>query len=354
MNVPSSLARPDDVALYRAVPSRSKECRHCLVELLESVYERLVTALPSGTCPPEMKSMFDKIMPSVKNPGLAGVCDSNILTAANVAGYAKQIIIGDLERAIHHLCNSLRLQMAQFMAICGSLTEYGPEDMMKLVEVCATSTLFSKTLVELANSFETTRALKLSDTSENSGLLMDDTSKDLPLWQELREPIPRIDFDETDKSPKTATLNRLIEFVTSPVYQSKALKTFVISSPSFSTPSVMLHKFIDRFNVPDTYREQDKNIIRIRVGVLLKYWIESQFDEFDDHLIQRLKEFIEGTVMVNMSDLAKKLLTEIIRLQADRVKRIQFFAMPSIEFFMPEEKKSPLQFFFCFDGCITL
>jgi len=219
---------------------------------------------------------------------------------------------------------------------------------MKLVEVCATSTLFSKTLIELANMFETTRTLKLSDSSESSALLMDGGSKDTPLWVELREPIPRIDFD-VDKSPKTATLNRLIEFVTSPVYQSKVLKTFVISSPSFSTPSVMLDKFIDRFNVPDVYKEQDKNIIRIRVGVLLKYWIESQFDEFDDHVIQHLKDFIEKVVMKDMSDLAKKLLTEIARLQADRVKRSQFFAMPSIEFFMPDEKKSPLQFFFCFE-----
>jgi len=349
VSVPLSLGRPDDVTVYKAVPSRSKECRRCLIEMLESVYERIVNSLPSGNCPPEMKNMFDKLMNTMKNPGIAGVCDNDILTAANVAGYAKQIIVGDLERAVHHQCNALRLQMAQFMAICGSLTEYGTEDIMKLVEVCATSTLFSKTLIELSNSFETARTLKLSETGDNGGLLMDDSKKDTPLWQELSSAIKKIDFDESDGTPKTATLNRLIEFLTSPVYQSKVLKTFVISSPSFSTPSVMLDKVIERYKVPDTFKEQEKIIIRLRVGVLLKYWIESQFDEFDDHLIQRLKEFIESEMMASQSDLATKLLTEIARLQADRVKRSQFFAMPSIEFFMPEEKKSPLQFFFCFD-----
>jgi len=106
---------------------------------------------------------------------------------------------------------------------------------------------------------------------------------------------------------------------------------------------------IDRFNVPSILPERDKDIVRMRVGLLLKYWIESQFDEFDDHIIQLLQNFIGNTVKEKIPDLGDRLLAEIARLQAERVKRTQFFAMPSIEFFMPQEKKSPLQLFMCFD-----
>ena len=95
-----------------------------------------------------------------------------------------------------------------------------------------------------------------------------------------------------------------------------------------------LDKLIDRFNAPaDAIPASQRNVVSMRVGVLLKYWIEQQFDEFDDDVIRRLQDFVSETMQANkgLSTLAAGLLSEIARKQADRKKRSRYLEVPSID-----------------------
>jgi hypothetical protein len=51
--------------------------------------------------------------------------------------------------------------------------------------------------------------------------------------------------------------------------------------------------------------------IQLRVCVVLKYWVENQFFDFDEELIQHIFDFVGGTLEQNSPDLAVMVAKEL-------------------------------------------
>lgn len=53
--------------------------------------------------------------------------------------------------------------------------------------------------------------------------------------------------------------------------------------------------------------------IQLRVSIVLKHWVESQFKDFDDALIQKLFDFFESDLSPSHSELGEILKKELQR-----------------------------------------
>ena len=381
-----SLAKPDDHRLAGSAKKMAVQSRDKLVALMGDVKKvmdaqiRAPKAPESGaaaaagrpsskglisfTKPTETK-LLEETAKNIREKEVRGVLDNATIAAAVSAGFAKQIIISDMERTFFANCESLRLIVEQLLTICASMTE-NQDAKIEMFEVALTSNTFMKALGELLNRFETTRTLKLSSSGEGDDLMLTDQKKsgDRPLWSELLDKsAPLVDYtdDGSDKIPDKVSLNRLIEYLTSPGAKPKHREMFVMSASTFTTPSVILDKLIERYNVPEEFgkepsatkaeavngkdqsasRAEAVKRIRLLVIIFMGYWVKGQFDEFDDNVIHRLKAFLDSPAVEDMKVAAQRLSTDITQAQAKRKKRTQFFAVPPTELMIPDEKKSP-------------
>lgn len=111
------------------------------------------------------------------------------------------------------------------------------------------------------------------------------------------------------------------------------MKTFLTTYQSFTTPAKLLEKLIQRypfflnfkflknifsfilkmftFNSP--LNKDKMKQIQLRVSIVLKHWVESQFKDFDDALIQKLFYFFETDLSPNHGELGGILKKELQR-----------------------------------------
>jgi hypothetical protein len=154
---------------------------------------------------------------------------------------------------------------------------------------------------------------------------------DLPFWEDFFE---RQKGRTKPPNPYLESLNQLIETLTSEEYlgklfpiswidscfvDSKFMKTFITTYQSFMTPVQLLDKLMQRFNVPsDKIPKEKVSQIQLRVGIVLKYWLENQGQDFTAGLIAKLEQFIENQLRHVHADLAKLLQKELKNKIADR------------------------------------
>lgn len=135
--------------------------------------------------------------------------------------------------------------------------------------------------------------------------------KDVNIWQEpVTGNITWSDKpqDNEPKSIHSASLNKLVENLTSPANPNMTfLKTFLLTYTTFTTAEKLLHKLIERYHVPQdrkppNIRPEDWNTttlmpIRLRVCNVLRKWIEEFEDELSStRLLRTLKTFLETTL----------------------------------------------------------
>lgn len=102
-----------------------------------------------------------------------------------------------------------------------------------------------------------------------------------------------VDIDIWCSSPvEIGTVNSIVRHLTTE-YDSTYMKTVIYTYRSFTTPEVLFNKLFRRFQVPPEISEKDANAIQLRVCVVLKYWLQNQFHDFDDYLVDQVKRFIK-------------------------------------------------------------
>jgi hypothetical protein len=115
---------------------------------------------------------------------------------------------------------------------------------------------------------------------------------------------------------------------------NKFLKTFITTYQSFTTPAKLLEKLIQRYQAPPD-RIPKKTIVQIqlRVAVVVKYWVENQFKDFNDTLISKLYEFYDKRLGVDgHENLAKLLHKELDKKVSERDAKIKsLLASPPID-----------------------
>eukprot|EP01113_Clastostelium_recurvatum_P031889 TRINITY_DN4032_c0_g1_i8.p1 TRINITY_DN4032_c0_g1~~TRINITY_DN4032_c0_g1_i8.p1 ORF type:complete len:1665 (+),score=458.48 TRINITY_DN4032_c0_g1_i8:252-5246(+) len=148
---------------------------------------------------------------------------------------------------------------------------------------------------------------------------------------------------------RAGSLNKIIDILTSDEsYDNKFLSTFIATYQSFTTPPELIAKLIQRYAIP-TGRVDEKRVrpIRMRVCIVIKYWIENQFADFDQDIITKLQDFIEGVLI---RDGYKDLGTSLLKVLGSKVnevtakrKAMQVTALDFLQ--MQEAKMSPSTLF---------
>ena len=77
---------------------------------------------------------------------------------------------------------------------------------------------------------------------------------------------------------------------------SDFVNTFLLTYRSFTTPDKLLKKLFERYDVSDEVMEEAADVIRMRVCVVLKRWVERFNDEKETQLIGELSDFIDGQI----------------------------------------------------------
>lgn len=85
------------------------------------------------------------------------------------------------------------------------------------------------------------------------------------------------------------------------------MQTFITTYQSFSKPWTVFEKLKQRYAVPDTIDKKKANAIQLRVIIALKYWVETQLNDFDEDLIAKLFNFIDNVLRNSASGPAESL-----------------------------------------------
>eukprot|EP01114_Cavostelium_apophysatum_P011471 TRINITY_DN2574_c0_g1_i1.p1 TRINITY_DN2574_c0_g1~~TRINITY_DN2574_c0_g1_i1.p1 ORF type:complete len:785 (-),score=212.30 TRINITY_DN2574_c0_g1_i1:43-2397(-) len=121
------------------------------------------------------------------------------------------------------------------------------------------------------------------------------------------------------------TLDTLIKHLTT-VQDASFMKSFILTLQSFTTPWVVLDKLQQRYESRMT-DENGQLRVKLRVCVVLKYWIENQFHDFDENLLPKLSNFIQQTIrkdpQTQMGEMSKRLESEMAKKMEERkVQRV--------------------------------
>jgi len=130
---------------------------------------------------------------------------------------------------------------------------------------------------------------------------------------------------------KAATLNKLIERLTAPVITGnhKFQKTFLSTYRHFTTPSELLAKLIQRYNIKIPRLPRDISVkeyaqntvlpIQLRVINTIKIWIDTAPFDFDNILFARIKNFLTK-IGSDGHTISAKQITSLIRKPAKTIR----------------------------------
>ncbi len=69
------------------------------------------------------------------------------------------------------------------------------------------------------------------------------------------------------------------------------METFIQTYRSFASPREFFEKLKERYNVPTSYEISQAKLIKLRVSIVMKYWIENQNRDITSDLISDMKDF---------------------------------------------------------------
>ncbi|KAJ5076989.1 ras guanine nucleotide exchange factor i-related [Anaeramoeba ignava] len=148
----------------------------------------------------------------------------------------------------------------------------------------------------------------------------EDIEDDIPIWKEPPNSDQNILFMEGPKKEiKAATLNKLVEKLTSEQSDGVKTDTFLMTFPSFTTPKRLFYKLVQRFHVPraKSLNEEEylqmKKTIQLKVVNVITKWVEKYFSNFNSQLVQEIKDFIDETLENEDRKLAEKLRAVITK-----------------------------------------
>jgi len=144
-----------------------------------------------------------------------------------------------------------------------------------------------------------------------------------------------------------ATLNQIILKLTNDeTVDAEFLSMFFSTYLSFTSPLVVLQKLLQRYHVPSgKVPEERATTIRLRVGIVIKYWIENQFDDFDKQTITILSEFINKTLLKNNQEKLSRVLSKEMakKIEEQQVRRTKYLQLNDLK--VNSEWRSPSELF---------
>jgi len=154
------------------------------------------------------------------------------------------------------------------------------------------------------------------------------TDSSPPLWEELQESSPPqvVWEDDQQRVLAAASLNRLVEMVTSVEHNVNFMRCFLMTYRSFTTPTVLMQKLKERYQVPiahdmpsrerDAFKDGVVKPIQLRVCSVLKHWIDEHQVDFTESLYLDVMAFVTEQVQGDHPSMARILRQALERLSS--------------------------------------
>ncbi|GAM22409.1 hypothetical protein SAMD00019534_055840 [Acytostelium subglobosum LB1] len=276
----------------------------------------------------------------------------------------RQFVERSLETSIISQCNAVRAIAIQMTTIIIGVSSK-PWDNNIQLQLFATTNTFCDCLAKLLDNVANKiyiKSMKLQTSGGADDLDLDDQlgsndeEEDVNIWLEansssnLKSEWISDDGSKTGRLvPKAGTLNKLIESLTSekPYDNSKYTRTFLMTYLSFTTTHKLFDKLVQRYTVPEEKDHSFRVKVQVRVASFLKSWVERNFGDLDNKLIEKLRAFANERLLTDEhGDLARLLLSTIDQRLAAEEERARQLATPSFrELMIPEGQKSPSTLF---------
>jgi len=267
-----------------------------------------------------------------------GQIDKYTLDAAD--GRALKLVKASLIKKIHNELNGVRNLSIQMTCIITFIANIDI-DHVAMIQLFGTIKSFYVAVQRLFDAVWTLKEVEQKETQSGSrhfierALSFDSTQSNL--WSET---VNIEDLEQNKEEIRLGNLNQLIRKLTSDTnYDNKFLRTFTTTYQSFTTPWIFFEKLKQCYNVPEHFSKDKANQLRLKVVIVLKYWVENQLDDFDDDLVIRLQEFIKNNLaqqkgLARVADSLLKYLEE--KIQSRENSTVLWFQEPErVEF--PEE-----------------
>eukprot|EP01094_Clydonella_sp_ATCC50884_P020725 TRINITY_DN4364_c0_g1_i1.p1 TRINITY_DN4364_c0_g1~~TRINITY_DN4364_c0_g1_i1.p1 ORF type:complete len:880 (-),score=376.47 TRINITY_DN4364_c0_g1_i1:260-2899(-) len=276
--------------------------------------------------------------------------DEFILRAAG-KGEGKLIEV-TLKNQLWERCNALRISILYLFCTLRGIWDQNAACRSVLYQLLPTALKVGEASCELASTVMTTRAvmeMAEGDVATTTGGAVADGAASKPIWDEYCG-AQEEQLAETAVQCETGTLNLLVIALTSDKnYDTNFISTFITTYRSFTTPSELFAKLLERFEVPEQKlaNPSRSTAIQWRVAVVIKHWVETQFYDFDDDLIKELFRFVDKTLFnAGHTAMAQALHEKLQTKVEEREKRLAaMISVPPTDLMMPRDVLNPAQFF---------
>eukprot|EP00005_Dracoamoeba_jomungandri_P000702 CAMPEP_0174257274 /NCGR_PEP_ID=MMETSP0439-20130205/6438_1 /TAXON_ID=0 /ORGANISM="Stereomyxa ramosa, Strain Chinc5" /LENGTH=993 /DNA_ID=CAMNT_0015340291 /DNA_START=75 /DNA_END=3056 /DNA_ORIENTATION=+ len=309
-------------------------------QFYELIKKALILSLRMGKAlglPPIGSTIIHNSIQQIAEAKCRGELKEDCIDAASFI--AARMVESNEKKRVFYESNAVRVLTLQLLSAIHSIINTN-KGYAQFIFLCAIVTALMESCWALMCATETSIYISLNQhkggtmSTNNIPAMLSDEQTVSSIWDELEEEgEPKIVYDEEDKTQISfASLNRLIEALTSvDNYDGNFLHTFITTYQSFITPYQLYEKLLERYDAPPKYQE-DANTIRLRVSVVLKYWIGKQFADLDDDLIENVYSFINNKLASDGQDqLASLLQKEITKKIENRIsQRNAMFAPPEV------------------------
>ncbi|KAL6061251.1 Ras guanine nucleotide exchange factor domain-containing protein [Balamuthia mandrillaris] len=349
------------------------------VRTMQHYLRNVLTAANKELCSnlkPAERAVYQNAFNMVEQIPLRGHCNDLLVEAA--IGHHAQQVLDRLAHQMHDECSAFRLLVVQLLSILpvaeggsssssssSSYSSSSSSSSLSLSSLSSSTLLLmtlqlstivkaiSELLIEMLNTAETHRYLVMHPTTTTTALMAEEEAeasggvdlsgslfeRDVNIWEDnINGELPEIG------KTRAASLNTLVKLLTSPEkYDATFMKTFIVTYHSFTTPKELFEKLVQRYNVPPhlNVSEEEKKLVQLRVVVVIKYWVEHQFHDFDSKLMDKLYAFLGGTLKKRpgQEQMADMLCSELEKQFTERKRQRAMLSSPSTDLTIPKPPK---------------
>eukprot|EP01088_Endostelium_zonatum_P017527 TRINITY_DN51_c6_g1_i2.p1 TRINITY_DN51_c6_g1~~TRINITY_DN51_c6_g1_i2.p1 ORF type:complete len:672 (-),score=126.98 TRINITY_DN51_c6_g1_i2:112-2127(-) len=245
-----------------------------------------------------------------------GTLDPLSLEAASHQGF-KLLNDVNIQSRVFSTSNAVRVLCIQELSAINEV-QSNPKVHSGQLVLSTTSKALANSIIALFTLVETARYLSKNRHKYNSVSmpiknldLSKEEMADKNIWDEDEQSIQddiKMGVDKGKPVIEMASFNNLIRRLTSEIGEvdPSFQKTFVTTYLSFTNPYVLFSKLIERYRVPPG-RLQDDMLARVklRTSIVLKYWIEHQFYDLDQDLVEKIYKFTSEELTTEFAKMVK-------------------------------------------------
>jgi len=289
-----------------------------LSDKVESFYEKLGKIVQLTTEGIAMAAIFEiPLAEQIQNSPTTGEVNSELI---NMIGEAYQLhsIARELQKQVYYSATGFHCVALQLRIMIWNIAENSVSNLL-ITQILSLIYTLLRSVVNFLDLVATSRMFLLH-------LSTNVLASAIPLARSYKYELSDVNIWEASPVDRKGdlflgTLNSFVLQLTETENEldNYFLKAFLVTYQSFTTPQQLFRKLVERFTVPPEIDEGTKNKIRLRVIIVLKHWIGTQFSDISSELVEEIYELVEFIKTCGLVSVAEQLERVLEQKSADRL-----------------------------------